>query len=122
MSLLDPIEEHFAPVSNNWFIDNKWSYKFDVDIDKGTWYHIEQMIVRQSTFDKTKQYKSIIYWTVKCVYNTDTKKFTINCNNEALLKSNYNVIFNKFEINNPTVVEIELALNHEFIRSLFIDA
>lgn len=75
------------------------------------------MIVRQSSFDKT-----ILYWTVKYAYNTNTKKFTIKCNNEALLKSKYNVVFNKFEINNPTAAEIELALNLNFIRSLFVDA
>ena len=112
MSLLDPIEEHFAPVSDNWFIDNKWNYKFG-----GTWHHFEAMIVRQSSSDKT-----ILYWTVKYAYNTNTKKFTINCNNEALLKSKHNVVFNKFEIYNPTSADIELALNINFIRSLFVDA
>lgn len=117
MSLLGNIEDHFTTVSNNWFIDNKWSYKFDVDIDKGTWYHNEAMIVRQLSSDKR-----ILYWTIKYKYNTDTKKFTISCNNEALLKSKYNVVFNKFEIVNPTAVDIEFALNHDFIRSLFAEA
>lgn len=117
MSLLGNIEDHFATVSIDWFIDNRWNYHHGANNDKGTWHHAEAMIVRQMSFDKR-----ILYWTVKYAYNTDTKKFTISCNNESLLKSKYNVVFNKFEIYNPTAADIEFALNHDFIRSLFVDA
>lgn len=72
MSLLDPIEEHFSPVSIDWFIDNRWNYHHGTNNDKGTWHHFEAMIVRQLPFDKT-----ILYWTVKYTYNTDTKSLQL---------------------------------------------
>lgn len=63
----------------------------------------------------------IAHLSFKVIYDSDSKLFTIcNCKPDRTMMMEYQSIFNKVSIENPSESEIIVALRPEFLSSRFV--
>lgn len=112
MSLLDELD---GGVNESFFLKRKWMY---IDLPHFTGYFrtIYEVVKIPGVTD-------IAHLSFKVIYNSNSKLFTIcSYKSDATMKMEYQSIFNKVSIENPSESEIVVALSPEFLSSRFVKA
>lgn len=113
MSLLKPIDSNFEPVSEQYFIDNEYAYsqytRKGPMSEHGSWFKTEFMKLEDA-----------IFVSIRFRYSTDTKRFIVEptLRGDDIIRA-HNVIFEDIIINNPSEVDIEVAITEDNLKSRF---
>ena len=112
MSLLDELDNK---VNESFFQKHKW---FHIDSPRFTGYFktIYEVVKIPGVTD-------IAHLSFRVIYDSDSKLFTIgSCKPDGTMKMEYQCIFNKVRIENPSESEIVVALSPVFLSSRFVKA
>lgn len=123
MSILKNIDSYFEPVSEQYFIDNKYAYSQYTrkgPMSKyGAWFKTEYISLNFLEHD-TNNFLKHQFISLRFRYATDVKRFIVEStwSNEEYLRAN-NITFEAIRIDNPSETDIEAAISEANLQSRF---
>lgn len=129
MSLLKSIDSNFEPVSEQYFIDNEYAYSQYTrkgPMSKyGAWFKNDYISLNSLNFfehdsDSFSKDKFIRLITLRFRYATDVKRFIVEpvWSSEEYMRE-HNITFEDIRIDNPSQVDIEVAISEVNLQSRF---